>query len=210
MDRRPLKNVLYVIGIFFVIYLFTLVKQCSEPKETIPVKIETPAKSGSFEKPTEVIPGAPKKDSIVYKKGKTIYTENPINKQLAEDYLKATDSIKRLKLYLDAIQEKDGTYVYDNKDLKLEVYAKTRGELLEMKPKYTIKPSEVKVDVPVKQTVLAMYGGIEVGNNASLTNLTVKADVGLQNKKGTIFTVGADTRSNFYVGAKVKFLDIKK
>lgn len=210
MNRRPLKNVLYVIGIFFVIYLFTLIKQCSEPKETVPVKIETPAKSGSFEKPTEVIPGTPKKDSIVYKKGKTIYTENPINKQLAEDYLKATDSIKRLKLYLDAIQEKDGTYVYDNKDLKLEIYAKTRGELLEIKPKYTIKPSEVKVDVPVKQTVLAMYGGIEVGNNASLTNLTVKADVGLQNKRGTIFTVGADTRSNFYVGAKIKFLDIKK
>lgn len=210
MNRRPLKNVLYVIGIFFVIYLFTLVEQCSEPKQTIPVKIETPAKSGSFEKPTEFIPGVAKKDSIIYKKGKTIYTENPINKQLAEDYLKATDSIKRLKLYLDAIQEKDGTYVYDNKDLKLEIYAKTRGELLEIKPKYTIKPSEVKVDVPVKQTVLAMYGGIEVGNNASLTNLTVKADVGLQNKRGTIFTVGADTRSNFYVGAKIKFLDIKK
>lgn len=210
MERRPLKNLLYIIGVFFIIYLFTLVKQCSEPKDTVPVKIETPAKRGSFEKPTEFIPGVAKKDSIVYKKGKTIYTENPINKQLAEDYLKATDSIKRLKLYLDAIQEKDGTYVYDNKDLKLEIYAKTRGELLEIKPKYTIKPSEVKVDVPVKQTVLAMYGGIEVGNNASLTNLTVKADVGLQNKKGTIFTIGADTRSNFYVGAKIKFLDIKK
>jgi hypothetical protein len=210
MERRPLKNVLYVVGIFFVIFLFTLVKQCTEPKETIPVTIEIPAKSGSFEKPTEVIPGVSKKDSIIYKNGKTIYTENPINKQLAEDYLKATDSIKRFKLYLDAIEEKDGTYVYDNKDLKLEIYAKTRGELLEIKPKYTIKPLEVKVEVPVKQTVLAMYGGIEVGNNASLTNLTVKADLGLQNKKGTIFTIGADTRDNFYVGAKIKFLDIKK
>jgi len=210
MERRPLKNVLYVVGIFFVIFLFTLVKQCTEPKETIPVTIETPAKSGSFEKPTEVIPGVAKKDSIVYKNGKTIYTENPINKQLAEDYLKATDSIKRLKLYLDAIQEKDGTYVYDNKDLKLEIYTKTRGELLEIKPKYTIKPTEVKVDVPVKQTVFAMYGGLELGNNSSLSNLSVKADVGIQNKKGTIFSVGADTRGNYFVGAKVKFLDIKK
>ena len=210
MERRPLKNVLYVVGIFFVIFLFTLVKQCTEPKETIPVTIETPAKSGSFEKPTEVIPGVAKKDSIVYKNGKTIYTENPINKQLAEDYLKATDSIKRLKLYLDAIQEKDGTYVYDNKDLKLEIYTKTRGELLEIKPKYTIKPTEVKVDVPVKQTVFAMYGGLELGNNSSLSNLSVKADVGIQNKKGTIFSVGADTRGNYFVGAKIKFLDIKK
>jgi hypothetical protein len=210
MERRPLKNVLYVIGVFFVIYLFTLVQQCSEEKEIIPVTIETPTKSGSFVKPTDIIPGVAKKDSIVYKKGKTIYTENPINKQLAEDYLKATDSIKRLKLYLDAIQEKDGTYVYDNKDLKLEIYAKTRGELLEIKPNYTIKPSEVKVDVPVKQTVFAMYGGLELGNNSSLSNLSVKADVGIQNKKGTIFSVGADTRGNYFVGAKVKFLDIKK
>ena len=210
MNRRPLKNVLYVVGIFFVIFLFTLVKQCNEPKETIPVTIETPAKSGSFEKPTEFVPGVAKKDSIVYKKGKTIYTENPINKQLAEDYLKATDSIKRLKLYLDAIQEKDGTYVYDNKDLKLEIYTKTRGELLEIKPNYTIKPTEVKVNVPVKQTVLAMYGGLEILNNPNLNNLGVKAEVGIQNKKGTIFTIGADTRSNYYVGAKVRFLDIKK
>jgi hypothetical protein len=210
MDRRPLKNVLYVIGAFFIIYLFTLVQQCSEEKETTPVTIETPAKSGSFEKPTEVIPGVAKKDSIVYKKGKTIYTENPINKQLADDYLKATDSIKRLKLYLDAIQEKDGTYVYDNKDLRLEIYAKTRGELLEIKPNYTIKPVEVKVDVPVKQTVFAMYGGLELGNNSSLSNLSVKADLGIQNKKGTIFSIGADTRGNYFVGAKVKFLDIKK
>ena len=210
MDRRPLKNILYVIGIFFVIFLFTLVKQCNEPKETIPVTVEIPAKSGSFEKPTEFVSGVAKKDSIVYKKGKTIYTENPINKQLAEDYLKATDSIKRLKLYLDAIQEKDGTYVYDNKDLKLEIYTKTRGELLDIKPKYTIKPTEVKVDVPVKQTVFAMYGGLELINNANLNNLGVKAELGIQNKRGTIFTLGADTRSNYYVGAKVKFLDIKK
>jgi hypothetical protein len=210
MNNRPLKNLLYVIGIFFVIYLFTLVKQCTEPKETIPTTVEIPAKSGSFKEPTKVIPGVAKKDSIVYRDGKTIYTENPINKQLAEAYLKATDSIKRLKLYLDAIQEKDGTYVYDDKDLKLEIYAKTRGELLELKPKYTIKKTEVKVDVPVKQTVFAMYGGLELGNNSILNNLSVKADVGIQNKKGTIFSVGADTRGNYFVGAKVKFLDIKR
>lgn len=210
MERRPFKNVVYVIGVFFLIYLFTLVKQCSEPKTTTPVTIEVPAKNGSFEKPTEIIPGVPKKDSIVYREGKTIYTENPINKKLAEDYLKATDSIKRLQLYLDAIQEKDGTYVYDNKDLRLEIYAKTRGELLEIKPNYTIKPSEVKVDVPLKQTVFAMYGGLELGNNSSLNNLSVKADLGIQNKKGTIITIGADTRGNYFVGAKIKFLDIKK
>lgn len=210
MNGKPLKNVLYVIGIFFVIYLLTLIKQCSEPEETIPVTVETPIKKGGFSKPTNVIPGVSKKDSIVYKKGKTIYTENPINKQLAEDYLKANDSIKRLKLYLDAIQEKDGTYVYDNEDLKLEIYAKTRGELLEMKPKYTIKPTKVKVDVPVKQTVFAMYGGLEIINNQTLNNLGVKAELGIQNKKGTIFTIGVDTRSNYYVGTKIKFLDIKK
>lgn len=210
MERRPIRNILYVLAAFFLIYLFSLIKQCSEPKETIPVKIEIPAKEGSFEKPTEVIPGVQKKDSIVYIKGKTIYTENPINKKLAEDYLKVTDSIEKLRLYLNAIQEREATYVYDNEDLKLEVYTKTRGELLELKPKYIIKPQDIKADIPIKQTVLAMYGGLELYNTSDLTNLTIKVDLGLQNKKGTIFTIGADTRSNFYVGAKIKFLDIKK
>ena len=210
MNKVTPKNIFYVLVIILTIYLATLLKQCTEPKETIPTTVETPAKTGGFEKPTKVIPGIPRKDSVVYRKGKTIYTENPINKKLAEDYLKANDSIKRLKLYLDAIQEKDGTYVYDNRDLKLEIYTKTRGEILAIKPKYTIKPSQVKVDVPIKQTVFAMYGGLEVGNNIGLNNLGVKVDLGIQNKKGTIFTIGADTKSNYYVGAKVKFLDIKK
>lgn len=209
--NKPLKNVLYVVGIFFILFIFASIKQCSEgSKTTTPVKIETPIKNGSFDKPTAVIPGIKVKDSIIYKKGKVIYTENPINKKLADDYLKATDSIKRLKLYLDAIQEKDGTYVYDNNDVKLEIYAKTRGELLELKPKYTVKSMEIKADVPQKETVFALYGGLELSNNATLTNLSVKADVGVQNKKGTIFTVGADTRGNYYVGTKVKILDIKK
>lgn len=210
MERRPLKNVLYVIGIFFIIFLISIVKQCSEEKDTVSVTLKTPEKIGVFEKPTDTIIGKNKKDSIVFIKGKTLYTENPINKKLAEDYLKATDSIKKLQLYLNAIQEKDGTYIYDNNDVKLEIYAKTRGELLELKPKYTIKPTETKVDVPVKQTVFAMYGGLELGNNSSLNNLSVKADLGIQNKKGTIITIGADTRGNYFVGAKIKFLDIKK
>ena len=210
MERRPLKNILYVVGIFFIIFLFSILKQCFEEKSTVSVTVKTPEKVGVFEKPTDTIMGANKKDSIIFIQGRTLYTENPINKKLAEDYLKATDSIKKLQLYLNAIQEKDGTYIYDNNDVKLEIYAKTRGELLELKPKYTIKPTETKVDVPVKQTVFAMYGGIEASNNVTLTNFGVKADIGIQNKKGTIFTVGADTRSNYYVGVKVKILDIKK
>lgn len=210
MNKVTPKNIFYVLVIILTIYLATLLKQCAEPKETTPTTVETPAKTGGFDKPTKVIPGTPRKDSVVYRKGKTIYTENPINKQLAEDYLKATDSIKRLKLYLDAIQEKDGTYVYDNNDLKLEVYTKTRGEILEIKPKYTIKPTKVKIDVPVKQTVFAMYGGIEVFNNATFNNIGLKADLGIQNKKGNMFTIGVDTKNNYYVGTKVRFLDIKK
>lgn len=208
--NKPLKNVLYVISAFFIMFLISVVKQCSEDKEKVSATIKIPEKTGVFEKATDTIYTEKIKDSIVYTKGKTLYTENPINKQLAEDYLKATDSIKKLQLYLNAIQEKDGTYVYDNNDVKLEIYAKTRGDLLELKPKYTVKPTEAKVDVPVKQTVFAMYGGVEVSNNTNLNNFGVKADLGIQNKKGTIFTVGADTRSNYYVGVKVKILDIKK
>jgi hypothetical protein len=208
--NKNLKNVIYVVAIIFIVYLFTLIKQCSEPKVTVDQEVTIPEKVGDFTDVPKVTEGKSKKDSIVYMKGKTIYTENPINKKLADDYLQAKDSIQKLKLYLDAIQEKEETYTFDNKDLKLEVSTKTRGQILDLKPKYTIKEKQVTIAVPQKQTVLAMYGGLEIANNAILNNMTFKIDVGIQNRKGTIFTLGADNRSNYYVGAKVKIFDIKK
>lgn len=208
--NKNLKNVIYVVAIIFIVYLFTLIKQCSEPKATVNQKVTIPEKTGDFTEAPKVTEVKGKKDSIVYMKGKTIYTENPINKKLAEDYLQAKDSVQKLKLYLDAIQEKEETYTFDNKDLKLEVSTKTRGQILDLKPKYTIKEREVVIPVPQKQTVLALYGGLELANNALLNNMTFKADVGIQNRKGTIFTIGADNRSNYYVGAKVRIFDIKK
>ena len=207
---NSLKNILYIVTIIFAIYLLTLIKQCSEPKEEVEEKVTIPEKTGDFADTPKVTEGKKRKDSIVYRKGKTIYTENPINKKLAEDYLQAKDSIQKLKLYLDAIQEKEETHTFDNKDLKLEVYTKTRGQILDIKPKYTIKEKEVTIKVPQKQTVLAVYGGLELANNALLNNMTVKIDLGVQNRKGTIFTIGADNRSNYYIGAKVKIFDIKK
>jgi hypothetical protein len=208
--NKNLKNVIYVVAIIFIVYLFTLIKQCSEPKTTVDQKVTIPEKVGDFTDAPKVTEGKNKKDSIVYMKGKTIYTENPINKKLAEDYLQAKDSVQKLKLYLDAIQEKEETYTFDNKDLKLEVFTKTRGKILDIKPKYTIKEKEVTVPVPQKQTVLALYGGLELANNALLNNMTFKIDIGIQNRKGTIFTLGADNRSNYYVGAKVRIFNIKK
>lgn len=58
--------------------------------------------------------------------------------------LKYKDSVKILKLYLSAIEEKDGTYVFDDKNLNLEVATRTRGTLLSIKPKYTIKEKQLK------------------------------------------------------------------
>jgi hypothetical protein len=207
--NKNLKNVLYIIGIFFIIYILSLFNKCSESKTTVKHNISIPEYSGSFEKPTNIVEITKIKDSIIYRNQK-IFTDSPVNKALVEQYLKATDSIKRLKLYLESIGEKEVNYTFDNTDVNIEVYTKTRGTILEIKPKYTIKQKDITVDVPNKETVFALYGGAEIGNSTSLDNLILKADVGIQNRKGTIFTVGADNNSNYYIGAKVRILNIKK
>ena len=40
--------------------------------------------------------------------------------------------------------------------------------------------------VKVKETVFALYAGLEVYNNLQLSNPGIKADIGIQNKKGDI------------------------
>lgn len=203
------KTIFIIVGIVTALFLFGVVKSCLEPKNTTTIKVVTPKVEGSFDKPIQYIPIKSKKDSLIYLPGKVIYTENSIDKELAKEYLIAKDSIEKLKLYLEAIGEQEGTSVFDNQDLKLEVYTKTRGKLLEIKPKYTIKEKEIKLQVRQKIPVFTLYAGGEV-ISSGITSLAVKADIGIQNKKGSMLTLGVDNNQNYYLGAKFKIFSIKK
>ena len=208
------KLILYSTIVFLLVFIF-IQRGCTAQTihNTTKQKVIVPEKKGEFKNPTAIINIKGKKDSIVWK-NKIIRTENPFNKKLAEDFIlsqKENDSLKSLKLYLDAIEEVDGTYVFDNKDLKLEVYTKTRGEILEIIPKYTIKEREEIVQVKEKRTVFALYAGAGLNTTTTLEKLTPEVNLGFQNKKGSILTFKYGiTDKSVGVGYSLRIKNYKK
>jgi len=178
------------------------------------IKIKVPEVIGKINTPTAIINHKGKKDSIVYKKGKIIYTENPFNHKMAEELIaaqKANDSLKVLNLYLSAIQEREQTRVFDDKYLTVSVYNKTRGELLDQKIDYKIKEREIEVPVPIKNTVFATYAGGGIYYNFEKAKPAIKLNLDIQNKKGDILGVGYDPfNTTIFLDYKVRILNIKK
>ena len=120
-----------------------------------------------------------------------------------QKYKRATDSLVKFKMYIDAIQIKEQLTTFDNKDLTLKVKSKVQGQLLNMSiAEYTIKEQKVKVEVPIK-TRTAVYVGLGVSDNKKLDNFLIQAEVGLQIKRDIIFLT-ADTKQNFGIKYLIK------
>lgn len=207
------RIVLYltIMGLLSVIFMqrscASQIKQYNASQQVV-----IPEKKGEIDKPVAIIHEKSKKDVVEYK-GKTIITENPVNKKLVEDYIKAqkeNDSLKALNLYLNAIGEKNETRVFDNKDLNLKVITKTRGEILEMKVDYTRKPFNEIVPVVQKETKFALYAGASLDYTSEINKLTPKAIIGLQNRKGDILSVGVGTDKSIQLGYSFRLINIKR
>jgi len=205
------KLILYTTILSLIIIIFVQ-RGCSAQTSQSKQKVIIPEKKGEFKNPSAIINSKGKKDSIVYK-DKVVVTENPFNKKLAEDFIlsqKENDSLKALKLYLNAIEEREQTYVFDNKDTKLEIYTKTRGEILNITPKYTIKEREETVTVKNKEIVFALYAGGGLKSNITLGELNPTINLGAQNKKGDILYVQYGTDKSIQIGYNFRILNIKK
>jgi len=136
-------------------------------------------------------------------KGKDILIPGKIDTVEVKVFEQSVDTIK-LKMFVDATRIRSYTTQFNKNDADISIYTETKGELLKIVPTITIKQSKVK------DVVFAMYGGIEVYNNLQLSNPGVKVDLGIQNKKGDIFTGGYDTNQNIYIGFKKQLFNIKK
>lgn len=206
------KLILYTAILSLMIIVFVQRSCSAQTPQTTKQKVIIPKKEGEFTTPTAILHDKSKKDSIVWK-DKIIKTENPFNKKLAEDFIlsqKENDSLKALKLYLDAIAEKEETQIFDNKDIKLEIKIKTRGELLGVIPKYTIKEREEVLDVKSKETVFAVYAGAGLKTNVELGVLSPTANLGVQLKKGDIISLQYGLDKSIQVGYSFRILNIKK
>lgn len=188
--------------LFFALLWF---KGCGSGNEKVSV---TKPIVGSFKtaKPNNTNLGSI--DAILLKKfikGKPIieYKNNEVNKELALEnynlqiaYTNASDSIERLKLYINAIQLKKFEKTFENDDLSAIVKGISQGEVKELGLDYTIKPKPIPV---IKFRLLA---GVNISNTILFDKPLFNANLGFQNVKGNIFEVGYDTEKRINVGYK--------
>jgi hypothetical protein len=205
------KLTLHLIILGLLVFIF--IGSQKKAENTTKQKVVVPERKGEFKSPSAIINIKGKKDSIIWK-DKIVRTENPINKKLAEDFIasqKENDSLKILKLYLDAIEEVDGTYVFNDNYLKLEVATKTRGKILKITPKYTIKEREEILQVKQKETVFALYAGAGLNTTTTVEKLTPEVNLGFQNRKGSILTFKYGiTDKSIGIGYSLRIINYKK
>lgn len=132
-----------------------------------------------------------------------IETQNPVNAELVEQYQQAKDSIARLTMYLNAIQERNFSETFDDEFATVQVSGRVRGELLSLSGGYTLKEREVSIREGKRFRLL---GGFNIGNNTNLSQFSWKATTGLQNASGDIITLGYDSNEVIWLGYSFSLL----
>ena len=133
------------------------------------------------------------------------YKNNEVNKELAIEnyniqmaYTKATDSLERLKMYIDAIQLKSFNKTFEDDYLSATLKGISQGEVKSLELEYELKK------IPLEKTKLRMF----LGSGISLK--AIDLNLGFQNSKGNILEIGYDTEKNIRVGYKKTIFSIKK
>lgn len=195
-------------AIIFILLILLWFKGCGKGGDTNAVTI--PEKKGSFPERENPIPVPATEKEYVYLTGKgktdTIRVENPINIELLEKFEELGSN--KDSLYADAIGEREYNIKEEDSLLITNNYIKAQGKVLKFQQSYTIKPK--KITVKDKETVLRMLGGVEVGSKMELTDFAVKANLMLQNRKGSILSIGYDTENRIYAGYSFSIFNIRK
>jgi hypothetical protein len=198
--------------VILILVVLLFLKQCNYGKEKVDdVSVITVEKTGEVKK--EIIP------SVIHD---TIWIEKfiegkplPVKKKIVvdstykleyESAIKENDTLKAKNLFLEsiALDTYSGTLI-NNKDIKIEGMFLTRGKLLEYNLEYKIKSDTISYtpEVVYRHPRLSfLYGaGLQVPtNNQNNQPLVLKGFIGIQNKKGNIFTVGVDSQKNLTLG----------
>ena len=202
----------WIIGIILLILSFIL-GRCSNGGEitTVPVKIVIPSESGTSEVITNPTPLKPNVGGVIKWKDSLIYTENPINEKLVQDYLDLEKKhsgneleVERLKKILSFIQIKNYEIPIENEFFITTNKMKVQGELLEFKQDFKTKERTVNLDIPIKKRVEFMAGA-EIGSTKELESFRVKGNLFLQLKNKSLINVAYDNKETFWVGYAFKF-----
>lgn len=199
----------YILLILSLLYIF-LYKDCNDNVKPQTKIITVPAKDGTFVKikPLEIKYDTILKNTIIYKDKKIIIDNT--DKKIVTDYLEAKDSITKLNVVINSAKIRRYKNKLENDDIVIDIESETTGTLNWIKPSYVIKEQKLPVPVITKNTVFALYAGGGISNNLQFNNFAVEGNLGIQNKKGDILSVGYDTQKNISLKYSVRLINIKK
>ena len=218
LHSRIKKEALKYLGwiLLFVVLWF---KGCSGNTTSVQtVKVIVPEVKGKFKakKPVHQ-PILIKANSPQLKKGKTVFVENPIdekliaeNEKLKADFVKETNSLKKVIAYNKAIQLNKFSSKFEDDNLVININGIVQGEVKEITPSYTIKEKKIEVPIRQKKTVFRLLGGLEVGNTVQLDAFKLRANLMFQNRKGNIISGSFDTDKTVWVGYNISIFDLKR
>jgi hypothetical protein len=205
--NKHISTLYIIIGLL----LFGLFIQSKPSKDNIVYKtITVPAKDGTFvkTKPAEIKYDTIIRDTIVYKDKKIIIDNT--DKKIVNDYLEAKDSIAKLNVVINSSKIRRYKDRLEDDSIVIDIESETTGTLNWIKPSYKIKEQKLSIPVITKNTVFAVYVGGGISNNLQFNNFALEGNLGIQNKKGDIISVGYDTQKNISLKYSVRLINIKK
>ena len=137
-------------------------------------------------------------------KGDTITIKGRVDTVVVKEFEKSTDSTKT-QMFIDATKIRQYTNDFNDSVADVSIFTETKGELLKIAPKITIKAR-----LPEKKTVFALYGGggMYLNNNF---NLGYKLNVRFQNKRGDLMSGSYDPINKvIFAEYDFRFINIKK
>ena len=202
----------YIIAVLLLV--IWLQNSCEKDcPECITKTITIPEKTGTFKpaKPDHTPTKWPDQKPVIKWKDKIVEIENPINLIVFDNYLKAKDSMERLAILVKAIEIKDYSKTFEDSLITILNTGQVQGEVLWIKPTYTIKAQKVEIETPaIKETVFKMLASAEFGNTLKFDGFLAKGNLEFENKKGNSILAGYDTEQRIWLGYKVKLFEIKR
>lgn len=217
INQKNSNRLLIAVALLSIILTSLVWWYFSKPAKPIQTK-------GSFDavvvKPSETKP----LPNVVYiHDGQKVIVDSSKVVALRNDYnltKQELDSLKGINLMLDSLAQASNdtryqdiynnckfvefSHVFDNDTMKATVSGITRGAPERLKFKY-----DLKLPKP-KETVFALWAGVEAGINTSLTKFNAKANLDFQFGKSTMITTGIDSDKIIYAGLKKSIFKIKR
>lgn len=127
------------------------------------------------------------------------------NDSIHLEFMKANDSMKleilKRETKLQAYTEK-----YSDTLIDISATGLVSGKINSMQFHYTIKPQPLPKP---KETVFGLWGGVEVGNTATLDKFVIKANAAIQTRN-IIYTGSFDSEQRIWFGISKPIFTIKK